>query len=65
MIIEKKEIENYILHVTLNIDKNEFDAARKEAYMDNTDRYPVMGIASGLATIPDLEQIYGPAVLFD
>lgn len=65
MIVEKKEIEKSVLHVTLSIDKKEFDAARKEAYLDNTDRYPVMGIASGLASIPDLEKIYGPAVLFD
>ena len=65
MNIEKKQIKNHMLHVTLTIDKMEFDAARKEAYIGNTDHYPVMGIAPGMASIPDLEKIYGPAVLYD
>lgn len=65
MNIEKKQIKNHMLHVTLTIDKMEFDAARKEAYIGNTDHYPVIGIAPGMASIPDLEKIYGPAVLYD
>lgn len=65
MIMEKKFMENHVLHVTLTIDKMEFDAARREAYVRNTDRYPVMGIAPGMAALPDLEKIYGPAVLYD
>ncbi|HCS66914.1 MAG TPA: hypothetical protein DIW34_01435 [Oribacterium sp.] len=65
MKFEKKDIENHMLHLTVHVDKAEFDDARKEAYMNHTDVYPVMGIASGLATLPDLERVYGPAVLFD
>lgn len=65
MKFEKKDTENHMLHLTVHLDKNEFDDARREAYMNHTDVYPVMGIASGLATIQDLEKVYGPAVLFD
>ena len=65
MKFEKKDIENHMLHLTVHVDKAEFDDARKEAYMNHTDVYPVMGIASGLATLPDLERVYGPAVFFD
>ena len=65
MRIEKRTVKDYVLYVTLYIDKNEFDTARKTAYLDNTDRYPVIGIAPGLASLADLEKTYGPAVLFD
>ena len=65
MNINKKEINNYVLNVEIQIDKDEFDRARHTAYMDNTDRYPVMGKAPGLALLGDLEMTYGPAVLFD
>ena len=65
MRAEKKTIENYVLHVTLSADKQEFDTARKLAYMENTDRYPVPGCAPGLAKLEDLQKTYGPAVLFD
>lgn len=65
MKYEKKDTENHMLQLTVHLDKKEFDDARREAYMNHTDVYPVMGIASGLATIQDLEKVYGPAVLFD
>lgn len=60
-----KEVKDYALQVTLCADKNEFDTARRLAYMDNTDRYPVPGCAPGLAQLADLQKTYGPAVLFD
>ncbi|MBQ9015085.1 MAG: hypothetical protein IJ109_03095 [Firmicutes bacterium] len=65
MKINKKEIKDYILNVEILVDKDEFDRARHAAYMERTDRYPVMGKAPGLATLQDLEMTYGPAVLFD
>lgn len=65
MEILNKEVKDYALHVTLGADKSAFDTARKLAYMDNTDRYPVPGIAPGLAQLADLQKTYGPAVLFD
>ncbi|MBQ9059790.1 MAG: hypothetical protein IJ128_01430 [Firmicutes bacterium] len=65
MKINNKEIKNYVLDVEIQVDKDEFDRARHQAYMDNTDRYPVMGKAPGLALLSDLEMTYGPAVLFD
>ena len=58
MKYEKKDTENHMLHLTVHLDKKEFDDARREAYMNHTDVYPVMGIASGLATIQDLEKVY-------
>lgn len=65
MITESKTTENYEVQAALSIGKTEFDAARGNAYLNHTDRYPVMGIAPGLAKLPDLEKTYGPAVLFD
>ena len=65
MKIEKKEIKNCILNVEIAVDKEEFDRARHEAYMENTDRYPIMQKAPGLALMSELEMTYGPAVLFD
>ena len=65
MKVEKKSIKDYILNVTISVSRTEFDMARQEAYLDHTDRYPVMGVAPGLAKIADLEKTYGPAVLFD
>lgn len=65
MKIENSKTENCVLSVEIVIDKGEFDKARHEAYMENTDRYPVIGKAPGLALLQDLEMIYGPAVLFD
>lgn len=65
MKIKRKEIADSRLAVELTVDKAEFDRARHTAYMDSTDRYPVMGKAPGLATLQELEMTYGPAVLFD
>ncbi len=65
MKVEKKAIKDSILNVTISVSKPEFDLARREAYLNHTDQYPVMGIAPGLAAISDLEKTYGPAVLFD
>lgn len=65
MKIENSKTENCVLSVEIVIDKGEFDKARHEAYMENTDRYPVIGKAPGLALLQDLEMTYGPAVLFD
>lgn len=65
MQITNKETKDYILRVEIAVDKEEFDRARHKAYMDQTDRYPVMGKAPGLALLSDLEMTYGPAVLFD
>lgn len=65
MKIRKEEITDYVLNVEIEVDKDEFDNARRRAYMDNTDRYPVMNKAPGLASLKELEMTYGPAVLFD
>ncbi len=65
MKIEKKETCNYLLDVTLSADREEFRSARQKAYMDYTDLYVVPGIAPGLATLEELTNIYGPAVLYD
>lgn len=65
MKIESKTIQNYVLQVLLRVEKAEFDEARRQAYLNSTDRYPVPGIAPGLAKLSDLEKTYGPAVLFD
>ena len=65
MEILNKNTENYVLNVEIEVDKAEFDDARKKAYLDNTDRYPVIDQAPGLATISALERTYGPAVLYD
>ena len=65
MEILKKDTENYILNVEIKVDKAEFDDARHKAYLDNTDIYPVIDQAPGLATLPALERTYGPAVLYD
>lgn len=65
MRIEKKDISSYILDVTISAGKNEFDDARRKAYMENTDRYAVPGTAAGMADVAELEKLYGPAVLYD
>ena len=65
MKIINREIKNYRLNVEIVVDKDEFDRARYETYMNSTDIYPVSGKAPGLASLIDLEQTYGPAVLFD
>ena len=65
MQVKKKEIKDSVLKVELSINKGEFDAARKKAYLAATDHYPVMGKAPGLAELADLEKSYGPAVLYD
>ncbi len=65
MKILNKDTKDSILNVEIYIDKMEFDAARLNAYLDHTDRYPVIGKAPGLATLAELQMTYGPAVLFD
>lgn len=65
MKINKQETKDYVLRVEIDVDKDEFNEARHQAYMERTDRYPVMGKAPGLALLSDLEMTYGPAVLFD
>lgn len=65
MRTEKRTVQDHVLQVEILLEKEEFDQARKKAYLDNTDRYPVPGVAPGLAELSDLEKIYGPAVLFD
>jgi len=65
MKIENKEIRNCILKVTIAVEKQEFDQARRRVYLDNTEHYPVPGIAPGTAQLSDLEETYGPAVLYD
>lgn len=65
MRIEKKDISNYILDVTISAEKSEFDDARRKAYIENTDRYAVPGTAAGMADVDELEKLYGPAVLYD
>lgn len=65
MKVEKKEINNYLLSVTLKADREAFRAARQKAYLDHTDVYVVPGVLAGLATLDDLIRVYGPAVLYD
>ena len=54
-----------ILQVMLCAEAEEFREARRRAYLEHTDRYPVPGCAGGLASLTDLEKVYGPAVLYD
>lgn len=65
MKVVKKEIDKYLLSVTLNADREKFRAARQKAYLDHTDTYVVPGVLAGLATMEDLIKVYGPAVLYD
>ncbi|MBQ2678275.1 MAG: hypothetical protein IJF96_05175 [Firmicutes bacterium] len=65
MKIREKKTDNSVLEVTIFIEKEEFDEARRRAYLDNSDKYVVPGVAGGMATVKDLEKTYGPAVLFD
>ena len=65
MRITEKNIQDHRLQVSIFVEKEEFDRARKKAYMDHTDKYPVQGSAGGLASLADLEKTYGPAVLYD
>lgn len=57
--------DNSILNASLHITPEEFDEAKMKAYKDNSERYPVPGFAQGMAQLADLQQIYGPAVLYD
>ena len=65
MKVLKSDKTGDILKVTFEVPKAPFNAARKDAYIRDCDRYPVPGVAGGLATIEDLERTYGPAVLYD
>ncbi|MBQ6582750.1 MAG: hypothetical protein IJH77_02855 [Mogibacterium sp.] len=65
MRITKKSTQDYMLDVSIYVEKAEFDTARLEVYMENTDHYPVPGVAAGNADLAVLEGTYGPAVLYD
>ncbi|MBQ6622233.1 MAG: hypothetical protein IJH75_05315 [Mogibacterium sp.] len=65
MKILSNDQKDYVLNVTIQISKEEFDKARMTAYLDHTDRYPVPGVAAGNADLGMLESTYGPAVLYD
>ena len=65
MRIIRKEIKDSILNMELLIDKEEFNEARRKAYLDHPDRYPITDVVPGSATLTILEWNYGPAVLFD
>ncbi len=47
----------------LQIESTEIATARKEAYLDDTEHWPVPGIAPGLASIEDIEKTYGADAL--
>ena len=65
MKVESYEKKDGILQVMLCAEAEEFREARRRAYLEHTDRYPVPGCAGGLASLTDLENVYGPAVLYD
>lgn len=65
MKVESYEKKDGILQVMLCAEAEEFREARRRAYLEHTDRYPVPGCAGGLASLTDLEKVYGPAVLYD
>lgn len=54
-----------IMSVTIKIEPQEFTAAQKEAYLDNTDRFVVPGRAPGLAEPAEINAVYGPDALAD
>lgn len=51
--------------VTLRIEPTEFAVALDDAYVENSQRFPVPGYAAGLAPRGELERLYGETVLFD
>lgn len=53
------------IRVTITADREEINSARINAYRDNTERYPLPGVAPGEADLPGLMRSYGPAVLYD
>ncbi len=65
MKIENKAMQDYVLRISMAADKEEFDQARRDAYMQHSDRYAAPGYAGGLAPLEELEKLYGPAVLYD
>ena len=65
MIVLSSKREDSTLTVSLRIEPEEFMKALNEAYLDNTDKYPVPGYAPGLAPRGELESRYGDTALFD
>lgn len=63
-ILEQKN-DNRNFSVTIRIEPQEFEKALLDAYLDNTEQYPVPGYAAGLAPRNKIEAIYGSTVLFD
>lgn len=53
------------LTVTLRIEPDEFARALENAYVDNSERFPVPGFAAGLAPRQEIEKLYGETALFD
>jgi FKBP-type peptidyl-prolyl cis-trans isomerase (trigger factor) len=59
------KIEKLVLTAELQLDPEEFALALKDAYLENSDRFVVPGVAAGLASRKDIEELYGPEALFD
>lgn len=53
------------LTVTLRIEPGEFARALDDAYVENSERFPVPGFAAGLAPREEIERLYGGTALFD
>lgn len=53
------------LTVTLRIEPGEFAKALDDAYVENSERFPVPGYAAGLAPREEIEKLYGATALFD
>ena len=61
----EKRTENDRLTAVLEIEKEEFDQALEEAYLNDTEHFPVPGYAAGLAPREEIEKIYGEEALWD
>lgn len=65
MKIRQESIENSRLKTCLIVEKDEFDKALHDAYLEKTDVVIVPGVAPGLAPREEIEKIYGKTALYD
>lgn len=65
MTVQKSEKKGGVLTAEITASGEEFDRARLNAYRENTDRWPLPGIAPGEADLAQLQRTYGPAALYD
>ena len=63
-LLDKKE-ESNVMTAVIAIEPHELAEARRAAYLDETERWPVPGIAPGLASIEEIEKTCGADALMD